>query len=391
MQMWYSSVDGAPGVSESALSVLREKSQSYLSENNHPLHVCLIWDEMSIRKQLTWSNESKSFIGFCTKQNKKISTNNVETEDSQQPNLAKEALVWMVTGPDFKLAIAYELVNGLNGEERAALMLNVIKCVEETGVVIVSVTGDGLPANITAYETLGVNFDEQRTYFMSPTYATQKIYVIFDPPHMLKMVRKHFASNKIYHQNKLIDWSLLETIVARQSKENFNLCNKLTTLHINWRQKPMSVKIAAETISTSVADTIATLRNDGYDEFKDSEATEHFLRMFNDAFDILNFAPNGDSNGKYKQKLCEETAEGIFEFADIFQQYLSELKFQDAKKSEPILISRAERGFAGFYINFSSLRGIYEDFILNGPLKEFYTFQFSQDHLETYFSLVRYA
>lgn len=46
-------------------------------------------------------------------------------------------------------------------------------------------------------------------------------------------------------------------------------------------------------------------------------------------------------------------------------------------------------GFFGFLMNAISLNGIYKDFVLNGPLKVFYTMQFSQDHLETWFSLVR--
>lgn len=89
-----------------------------------------------------------------------------------------------------------------------------IICVEETGTSIVSLTGDGIASNITAYESLGVKFDEGMTHFQSPTYPEQKIYIIFDPPHMLKLIRKHFSSNKIYHQNELVNWGLLEAIVG---------------------------------------------------------------------------------------------------------------------------------------------------------------------------------
>lgn len=46
-------------------------------------------------------------------------------------------------------------------------------------------------------------------------------------------------------------------------------------------------------------------------------------------------------------------------------------------------------GFLGFYIDAISVRGIYDEFVRNGPLGEFYTKQFSQDHLETFFSLIR--
>lgn len=46
-------------------------------------------------------------------------------------------------------------------------------------------------------------------------------------------------------------------------------------------------------------------------------------------------------------------------------------------------------GFFGFLTNIKSNIGLYNDYVVSGPLNEFYTFQYSQDHLETYFSLIR--
>lgn len=166
LQMWYSHVDGSPGVSKSSMEILYEKSQEYFSKNNHRLHVSLIWDEMSIRKELCWCNAKKEFLGFCTVMNSSV---NDKDENSAEPKLAKDSLVWMVVGPDFKLPVAYELLSELETYDRAAMMLNVIKCVEQTGVVIVSITSDALAANITSYESLGVNFIEGKPYMKSPT------------------------------------------------------------------------------------------------------------------------------------------------------------------------------------------------------------------------------
>lgn len=159
-------------------------------------------------------------------------------------------------------------------------MLNVIKCVEETGIIIISLTEDRLPVNITKYESLGGNFEHNQTYLKIPTYPEKKIYIILDPPHMLKLIRKRFTTNKTHHGSKLINRGLLEIFVEKQSSDNFNLCNKLTKLPSNWHQKSMSVKLAAETISKSVADTIRQLRKDGYEEFEDSEAMDEFIMYF---------------------------------------------------------------------------------------------------------------
>lgn len=387
LQLWYTSIDGSPGISESALDIIREKAESYLAENNHQLMLTVISDEMAIRKELCYCSGRQSFIGFSTVINSTPQT--IADEDSSQLKLAKEALVFMVVGPDFKLAVAYELLNGLETIDRAAITLRVIKSIEEAGARVIALTSDGLAANVTTAESLGAKFDDLKTYFMSPKHPERKIYIIFDPPHMLKLVRKHFSSNKIYQQDRLVDWNLLKKLVEKQSAENFNLCNKLTKLHIDWHQKPMNVRLAVETLSNSVADTLTQLHRDGYEGFENAETTAEFAQYFNDAFDILNFANGKSSDQKYKQKLCVDTADHIFEFAEKFKKYLSGLELRHKTKRDPILTSSANMGFFGFYTNFVSLRGIYEDIVLNGPLTEFFTFQLSQDHLETYFSLIR--
>lgn len=151
----------------------------------------------------------------------------------------------------------------------------------------------------------------------------------------------------------------------------------------------MSVKLAAETISNSSADALEQLYRDGYASFNDSLTTAKFIRIFNNGFDILNFGGSRKPDGRYKQKLCAATADHIFEFAGMLKQYIRKLEIRTNTSRVLILQSNAYVGFFGFYMNFVSLKGIYEDYVQNGPLAEFHPFQFSQDHLETFFSLIR--
>lgn len=274
---------------------------------------------------------------------------------------------------------------------RAELTLEVIRCVEECGVYIIGLTSDGLHANMTVAKLLGTNFVENRSYFKSPTYPCQKIYIIFDSPHMLKLVRKQFSNHKLYSDNGLVDWNLLRILAEKQSESNFNLCNKLTQHHISWFERPMNVKLAAETI---LAVVLEQLSNDNYEEFQEADATAEFLRTFNDLFDILNFSSKSHSNEKYKQAICNETIEVIFPFLERVEKYIADLQIKvDTKKEglvkKPLLQSNAKMGFLGFQIDIISLRGIYNDFVKNGSLDVFHTMQLSQDHLETFFSLIR--
>lgn len=49
----------------------------------------------------------------------------------------------------------------------------------------------------------------------------------------------------------------------------------------------MNVRLAAQTLSQSVADALSYLRQTN-EEFNDSEATSEFISLINNAFDILN-------------------------------------------------------------------------------------------------------
>lgn len=387
LQKWYSSVDGAPGININALNIIREKADFYEAEHGFPLHLTMISDEMSIRKDPCWRGEAKKFIG-CS------SVINTSQQNQEKPlKSAKDALAFLIVGPNFKLPVAYYLLNGLESIDRAVLTRSVIRNIEACNVKIMSLTSDGLRANLTTAELLGAKFNERKTFFQSPKYPEQRIHIIFDPPHMLKLVRKHFSSGNLHSSNSLLDWNLLCVLVDKQRGENFNMGNQLTQHHINWHLKPMNVRLDAQTISKSVADSLEQLQEDGFSEFENAAATVQFLRYFNNLFDILNFGEGRSSNNEYKQTISNDTVDIIFSYLKDVEAYIKCLMIKVHNKNgtilKPIFKSRAQMGFYGFHIDIISLIGIYNDFVRDGPLNIFHPFQFSQDHLETLFSLIR--
>lgn len=385
LQMWYTSIDGEPGISSSALEIIREKAKSYQAEKNHALHVALISDEMAIKKQICYSTEKQSFVGFSS-----ITNSSVHFGDQENVlNIAKDALVFLIVGPDFKLPVGYQLLNGLESIDRAALTIEFIKRIEEAGVIVMSFTCDGCRSNVATIEFLGAQLSGNKPYFYSPTYPNQKIYSIWDPPHMLKLVRKQLKEKKLYHEDQLLDWNLLCILEEKQRMENFDFFNKLTTRHINWQQKPMNVRLAAQTISKSVSDALIQLHNDGYEDFRNALGTAKFLLMFNDGFDIMNMAANDPIDGRYKQPICEATIGKLFPYLEKFKEYIEQIQIENKTSRKPVIESSVNMGFLGFASNVTSLKGIYHDFIQNGPLEFFYTMQMSQDHLESTFSLFR--
>lgn len=94
-----------------------------------------------------------------------------------------------------------------------------------------------------------------------------------------------------------------------------------------------------------------------------------------------------------KKPLDEEGKNTILPFAERMLTYLQKITVEvETKKGlikKPIFESREKMGFFGFHVDLISLKGMYNDFLKNGPLQVIHTKMFSQDHIETLFSLIR--
>lgn len=386
LQRWLKVVDDSPGITRTALDSIADIAKSY-KEKGEQLHLCLISDEISIAKQALWNENAESFEGFSGIVN---STDHNGRDNNDKLPLAKDALVLMAVGPSFRITVAYQFLSGLDAIDRASFTREVIRSVDGTGARVISLTGDGLHANKMVAQLLGANFENNQPFFPRPSQPNQKIYILFDPPHMIKLLRKYFAEQQLQHGNDDIKWELLEILAKRQDTDNFSFGNKLTQNHIDYKNCKMKVYLAVETLSNSVADSIEQLSEDGYEDFIGSEKTVEFIRYANNIFDIMNYGEKKKTDDQFKQPLCAESIDKFRSFFEKYNQFVAEItiniKYNKNTKRVPAIKTM---GFMGLYINIQSTIGIYEDYVQNGPLDVFYTFQYSQDHLETYFSLIR--
>lgn len=98
----------------------------------------------------------------------------------------------------------------------------------------------------------------------------------------------------------------------------------------------------------------------------------------------------------------ESTAYQIFDYASKAKDFFKSIEI-DEKRTRKLPDKTTETyyvrklaiksskftPFFGFINDLTALEGLYTDYVLNGPIEEFHTFMFSQDHLETWFSAVR--
>ncbi|KAG4066247.1 hypothetical protein HA402_000471 [Bradysia odoriphaga] len=282
LSRWYKTVDGEPGMSVEALTILKSMSDD-MRKLDKTLYVALMADEMAIRKQLIWNESKKQFIGYVDY--------GIGIECNDTTEEATDALFFMVVpiNSKGKLPLAYYLTNKFTGDEKSELLKNLLRVIDDTGAEVLSLTFDGAGSNIAMVEILGANFDPTnfKPYFENP-YTNQRIHIFLDVCHMVKLLRNNWASKGIFYDEngQQIKWEYVEKLERLQSEKGLSLATKLTKQHINFYNNKMKVSLAVQIFSTRVADALTYCKD--MEDFKGCDATIKFIKTVNDVFDVLN-------------------------------------------------------------------------------------------------------
>jgi hypothetical protein len=80
-------------------------------------------------------------------------------------------------------------------------------------------------------------------------------------------------------KTNLLKWNFFTSLNTIQESEGFTLANKLSSKHLKFERHKMNVKLAAHTLSFSVADAIEFLEASmKLNQFQDSTGTVKFVR-----------------------------------------------------------------------------------------------------------------
>lgn len=125
----------------------------------------------------------------------------------------------------------------------------------DTGVIVKSLTFDGAASNISMVKILGANLST-KPLFKHPN-TQDDVHIFLDAARMLKLVRNTLGDwGTLYHQNgKSIEWDYLKKLVDLQEKGGLHLATKLRR-HIWYFKEKMKVSLGAQTFSASVADAL---------------------------------------------------------------------------------------------------------------------------------------
>lgn len=208
--------------------------------------------------------------------------------------LAKDALVLMVVSLDdsWKIPIGFFLINNIDSATNAGLLINGLIRLHDIGVNVVSVTLEGPPQHFSILRALGANLDMENTrlFFLHPS-TQEKVHIIFDACHMLKLIRNCLGEYKVLKDGdgNTFEWRFIEELAKLQGKEDLRAGNKLKLAYLKYHKIKMKVFLAAQTLSSSVADAIEFCTQVLYlPNFQGSEATVRFIRCVDRVFDFLN-------------------------------------------------------------------------------------------------------
>lgn len=167
IRKWYSKLDGLPGMSKESFRAISLKVKD-MQTNGKQLYGCLIIDEMSIKQHVHWTGtRHQGYIDFGL---------NSETEEMDNLPYAKDAFVIIVVGMNtsWKIPIAYYLINGISTEEKANIILNCLRELHTTGIIIKTLTFDGAANNLSMASKLGAILQYSE---LKPNFSTHVLLI----------------------------------------------------------------------------------------------------------------------------------------------------------------------------------------------------------------------
>lgn len=327
IRAWYSnsSANGEPGLSKESIDTLKNLVDEHRL-NNTDIYSTISFDEMSIRRNVQWCDNQKKFKG-------NITYGSIPDNADYLP-VANNVIVFMANGINvsFNLPVAFHFINCLQSHEKAALILMVLRAVSEIGLKVIVLVFDGLVGNFTSCKLLGASFDidkDFRPFIMNPV-DNEKIYILLDTPHMIKLIRNCIGKLKALYlvDGTAIEWKFFESLEHLRDKSDI-VTHKLTKKHIQFEKNKMNVSLATQIFSESCASSMEKLHilPQTREIFKDSAITSDFTRRMDNLFNILNTKTDLSEN-IFKSPINTKSKNNIFSFLDETINYFKNLRIE---------------------------------------------------------------
>lgn len=360
LRSWLKGLSFRPGITE-VQNALEEQIKTISDSNRDCI---LLWDEMSLKELIQYNKYTDEFEGI------------VDHGDSKRElDRASEVLVFMVVGlkKNWKYPVSFYFSkdNTTSDELRRLLDENLSflkKCGlrVRVGICDMSFTNQGL------YRALNVT--KEQPYIERDG---QKIYMIHDVPHLMKLIRNNLKKHRFRYGQKTANWKHIKKFWDLDKTRVPRMCPKLTKYHFDLTSfSKMKVKLATQVFSHSVYAGMLTMITLHLLP-PEAKQTAIFVKKVNDMFDLLNVSRLEDrtlnkSGGRYFTNLSK---------LDEYYKLFASVQVPSRKKGNPPCIS-------GLLLTLKGIKSLSED-LKNEGYKYILTRRLQQDPLEQYFSFIR--
>ncbi|XP_039291443.1 uncharacterized protein LOC120353042 [Nilaparvata lugens] len=255
----------------------------------------LMFDDMSIKQCLEYSPvydiiEGFQDLGRLGRSNK----------------IAKQASVFMIRGLyyQWKLPIGYFVSEkGLNGSDSSSSIKCCISSLENIGLAVKAIVCDQSTTNTRALKELGVS--KEAPYLLNG--KGDKIFAIYDPPHLLKTLRNNLLSHDFIYEERRVSFDdIVKLFELERQSGTIRAAHQLSSAHISPNNfQKMSVSLAAQIFSHTTAAALKTAIATGQLTTSTALETANFLQKINSLFDAMNsrtlFSKNPDNCALSKQ------------------------------------------------------------------------------------------
>jgi len=384
---WLSQYEADPGMTQQTFDTIKSKIDSGVDGWSYKL-CCLHVDEMEIKKHVDYDRHTGKIHGFTN-------LGNGPLDGPSQPQATKVlAVVAVGLLGHWKLPLGYYLTDGANSQVQCSIITDIVTKLWECGSYAVSVTFDGLSCNLKTVELLGgsLDVDQMRSCFRHPVVRDCYVRIILDACHMVKLMRNLLCEYQIIKVPNVgsAKWQHIDLLHKEQKSQGLNLGNRLSQQHIQYKQQKMKVRLAVQVISSSVAQALKYMREQGYSGFEHTEATEYLLFVVDRLFDILNSRTMRCAG--FKRGVDRHNADEVCCVLRDSRNFL--LSLQDSNGTA-IIKTRRRTCIIGFCATIDSVLYMIDRFVLSGEsvngvnIRYLLTYRMSQDHVETYFSVIR--
>ena len=350
-----------PGFSSNILNALKRKVTSMKAADRQ---CALIFDEMSIKQFLTYNRQFDFVEGF---------------QDlgfvGKSKFVANHAMAFMVRGlsSKWKQTIGYFLSSGpVSGENLQTLIKDAIDRLTSVGLSVKVTICDQGSNNRKFVDLCGVTLE--KPYF---THNNQKIYVMYDPPHLLKSIRNNLKSSGFIYKGEKVKWDYVSQFYEKDVKSKLRLAPKLTDDHLETPPfAKMRVPLAAQVLSHSVAAGINTYCQLG-ELPKEAQTTADFIEHMDQVFNAMNSRSVASS-----QKMGHAVSQSSkhLEFFENSLQFFDDLKVDSSNTIYCV---------NGWKLSIKATMELWHDLHNDHEYGFLLTNRLNQDCIENLFSIIR--